>query len=407
MPEAMQAPLSAPRPLSKTATPRLKSFDDTEPAFKHQSDRNLRRMRWLFRLMNNPMLNKRGIAALRMAMKWRLPVEPLVKATLFRQFCGGETAEACAVTVAQLAQGNIKTILDYAVEGERSEAGFEHVTETVLQNIVRARENPAMAFAVFKVTGIARFELLEQVSAKRPLSSAEEMEWEKVKKRVARIASAAEASGVPVMIDAEESWIQDAIDELAMNAMRQHNRQRAVVFNTIQLYRRDRLAFLKASFAEAEAQGFYLGVKLVRGAYMEKERERAAKLGYPSPIHDAKSDTDRDYDAALEFCLAHLDRIAFCAGTHNEQSSLKLANTLDIPAHPNVYFSQLYGMGDHISYTLAANGFNVAKYVPFGAVRDVLPYLMRRAEENSALAGYVSRELRLIEAELVRRRKKL
>ncbi|MFN3426283.1 MAG: proline dehydrogenase family protein [Candidatus Thermochlorobacter sp.] len=407
MPEAMQVPLSAPPLLSKDGVLRLNNFDDTELAFKRLSDRDLLRVRWLFRIMNSPILNKFGIAALRTAMKWHLPVEPLIKATLFRQFCGGETADDCATTVAELARANIKTILDYAVEAECSEAGFERVTQMVLQNIALAKVNPAVPFAVFKVTGIARVELLEKVSAKQALSDAEKIEWEKVKERVARITTAAKEANVPVMIDAEESWIQDAIDELAMSAMRQHNRQRAMVFNTIQLYRRDRLEFLKASFAEAEAKGFHLGVKLVRGAYMEKERKRAAELGYPSPIHDTKRDTDRDYDAALDFCLAHLDRIAICAGTHNEVSSLKLANALDHPAHPQVYFSQLYGMGDHISYTLAANGFNVAKYVPFGAVRDVLPYLMRRAEENSALAGYVSRELRLIEAEVARRRKVL
>lgn len=407
MPEAMQAPPSVLPLLSNDAVLRLSDFDGTELAFKRLSNRDLQRRRWLFRLMNSPRLNKFGIAALRMAIKWHLPVEPLIKATLFRQFCGGETADDCAATVAELAQANIKTILDYAVEGECSEAGFERVTQMVLQNIAYAKVNPAIPFAVFKVTGIARFELLEKVSAKHALSGAEKIEWEKVKERLRRITTAAEAANVPVMMDAEESWIQDAIDELAMSAMRQHNRQRAMVFNTIQLYRRDRLEFLKASFAEAEAKGFYLGVKLVRGAYMEKERERAAQLGYPSPIHDTKSDTDRDYDAALDFCLAHLDRIAVCAGTHNEVSSLKLANALDNPGHPHVYFSQLYGMGDHISYTLAANGFNVTKYVPFGAVRDVLPYLMRRAEENSALSGYVSRELRLIEAEVARRRKML
>ncbi len=405
MPEATAISSSVPPYPTKGQSIRLKNFDETESAFKHHSNRRLRQMWWLFRLMNSPTLNRWGSAALRLAMRWHLPVEPIVKATLFRQFCGGQTLEECQATIARLAQANIKTILDYAVEGESTEEGFEQVTQTVLQNIAQAKANPAIPFAVFKVTGLARFELLEKVSARKVLTSEEEAEWQRVQARVARITTAAEQAAVPVMIDAEESWIQAAIDELAMKAMRQHNRQRAIVFNTIQLYRRDRLAYLKACYAEAEAEGFYLGVKLVRGAYMEKERARAAKLGYPSPIHPTKADTDQDYNAAIEFCLAHLDRIAFCAGTHNEESSLKLANALETPAHPNVYFSQLYGMGDHISYTLAAHGFNVAKYVPYGAVRKVIPYLLRRAEENSALSGYVSREQRLIEAEIARRQK--
>ncbi|MCS7210326.1 MAG: proline dehydrogenase family protein [Chloroherpetonaceae bacterium] len=394
---------------SETAAPaqRIVHFEDTRLAFAHRSDRELWRMRWLFRIMNHPTLNKIGTSTLQLALRLHLPIEPVIKATLFRQFCGGETVEACQSVIQALWQAKIKAILDYAVEGERSEKGFERTANTVVQNIWRASGNPMLPFAVFKVTGLARMALLEKISAQEPLTLEERSEWQRVQDRIERIAAAARTANVPVMIDAEESWIQPAIDELALQAMRQSNRQRAIFFTTLQLYRHDRLAYLKALFEQATAEHFDLGVKLVRGAYMEKERERAARLGYPSPIHSTKADTDRDYDAAIDFCLQHLDRIALCAGTHNEKSTLKLANALPSPDMPTVYFAQLYGMGDHLSYTLAANGFNVAKYVPYGAVREVLPYLIRRAEENSSLKGYVSRELGLIEAEWRRRRKRL
>lgn len=404
MPESPATVSSVAASLPSPSVAPLSGFEDTHVAFAHRSDKELRRLYWLFRVMNQPTLNRVGIAALQGALRLHVPVEPLIKATLFRQFCGGETVEACQPVIEMLWRSNIKTILDYAVEGKQSEQGFEQVTQTVLQNIARAKGQPALPFAVFKVTGVASAALLEKVSAAQPLTDAEAQAWMRVQARVKRIAEAAAIANVPVMIDAEESWIQPAIDELALQAMRQYNRHRAMVYTTLQLYRHDRLAYLKTLFAQAESEGFYLGVKLVRGAYMEKERARAAQQGYPSPIHATKADTDRDYDAALDFCLQHLDRIALCAGTHNEASTLRLANALPKPDIPTVHFSQLYGMGDHLSYTLAANGFNVAKYVPYGAVREVVPYLIRRAEENSSLKGYVSRELWLIQRELQRRK---
>ena len=399
--------------MNETLTPpkslALIDFNDTQIAFASKTDWQLTERYWLFRLMNSPTLTKLGTAVLGWAIRWKLPVKGLIKATIFKQFCGGETVSECLPVIEELAKSNIKSILDYSVEGEESEAGFDSVVEKTIYTIEKSKETPNIPFAVFKMTGIARFELLEKVSAAQTLSADELGEWNKVKSRLHKICAAAHDARLPVMIDAEESWIQAAIDSLADEMMEHYNKHQPLVYNTIQLYRKDRFAFLKSSFAKAEKGDYYLGVKLVRGAYMEKERQRAAALGYPSPIHDTKADTDRDFNLAIDFCLEHIDRIGVCAGTHNEESSLKLARLIqekNLPLnHPHLYFSQLYGMGDHISYNLAKAGFNVAKYLPYGAVKFVLPYLFRRAQENTAVAGYASRELRLLIAERTRRKR--
>ncbi|MBC8043381.1 MAG: proline dehydrogenase family protein [Rhizobacter sp.] len=385
---------------------RVADFDNTEIAFRHHSDFELRKTYWLFRAMNNAWLTSVGTAAVSWAMKAGLPVKGLIKQTLFRHFCGGETIEECEATALHLEAENIQTVLDYSVEGEKTEAGFEQAVKEVAATISKAKSNRHFPFAVFKITCLAGFELLAKVSAGETLSQADQEAFERARRRVAFLCGLAADGGLPVMIDAEESWIQPAIDRIATEMMQKHNREKCLVLNTFQMYRHDRLAFLKASLETAKREGFYLGVKLVRGAYMEKERKRAADFGYASPIHAIKADTDRDYDSALNFCVLHRDHISLCAGTHNEASSSKLASLLqspvDVPALPT-YFSQLYGMGDHISYNLAAAGFKVAKYVPFGPIKFVLPYLIRRAEENTSIAGHVSRELRLIESEMKRR----
>jgi proline dehydrogenase len=384
-------------------------FNNTQIAFASKSNWQLFERYWLFRLMNNPTLTKIGTTVLGWAIRWKLPVKSLIKATIFKQFCGGETIEECLPVMEELAKSNIKSILDYSVEGEETEEVFDSVVEKVIYTIEKSKQTPHIPFAVFKMTGIARFGLLEKVSAAQTLSPDEVAEWNRVKSRLHKICKAAQDADLPVMIDAEESWIQAAIDSLADEMMEHYNKRKPLIYNTIQLYRKDRLAFLKSSFAKSEKGGYYLGVKLVRGAYMEKERARAARMSYPSPIHDTKADTDRDFNLALDFCLEHLERIGICAGTHNEESSLKLARLIQEKhlrlSHPHIYFSQLYGMGDHISYNLAKVGFNVAKYVPYGAVKYVLPYLFRRAQENTAVAGYASRELRLLIAERERRKR--
>ncbi|MGQ9805760.1 MAG: proline dehydrogenase family protein [Chlorobiales bacterium] len=385
-------------------------FNDTEIAFSSKTNRQLLERYWIFRAMNNPTLTALGTAILGWAIRWKLPVKGLIKATIFKQFCGGETVEECLPVMTELERFNIKSILDYSVEGEESEAEFDSVVEKTLYTIEKSKQTSAIPFAVFKMTGIARFGLLEKISAAQTLSTDEVSEWSKVKARLHKICKAAKDADLPVMIDAEESWIQAAIDSLADEMMEHYNRQKPIVYNTIQLYRKDRLAFLKSSFAKAIKGGYFLGVKLVRGAYMEKERARALELNYPSPIQETKADTDRDFNLALDFCLEHIERIGVCAGTHNEESNQKLAQLILEKHlslnHPHLYFSQLYGMGDHISYNLSRAGFNVAKYLPYGAVQHVLPYLFRRAQENTAVAGYASRELRLLIKERNRRKGK-
>jgi len=342
------------------------------------------------------------------ALSLGLPVEGLIKSTIFEQFCGGETIDECDPVVERLGRAGIGAILDYAIEGRATEQDFDNTKNEIIRTIERAKDDPNIPFAVFKVTGIAPLGTLEKISNKKKLDAKGQAKCERIHTRVNEICEFAHSVGQPVFIDAEESWIQDAIDHLATDMMEKYNRQRAIVYNTLQMYRTDRLQFLKDSRRQAHSDGYILAVKLVRGAYMEKERERAAEQGYESPIHLDKKGTDRDYNAALEYCIDHLDDVAVVAGTHNERSTQLLAQMMNQRGlrhdHPQIFFSQLYGMGDNLSYVLANSHYNVSKYVPYGPVADAVPYLIRRAEENSSAAGQVSRELDLITTELERRK---
>jgi proline dehydrogenase len=382
------------------------SFDNTENAFKSKTNPELRRSYWLFKLIGNPYLVKLGAGLGPLALK--IGFKHLIRSTIFKQFVGGETIHDCSAAIMQLAKYHIGTILDYSVEGKESEKDFDHCLEETLQTIFKARDDRNIPFCVFKVTGLARFALLEKVSSRVALSAAETQEWETVKARVAKICRLAFENGQPVFIDAEESWIQQAIDDLANENMAVCNKTAPVVYNTFQLYRTDRLAYLAVSIAHAKANGYFLGAKLVRGAYMEKERERAAKMNYPSPIQPDKAATDNDYDRSVKMCIDNIQVVGLCAGTHNESSSLYLVNLMNeksiLPSDKRVYFSQLYGMSDHISFNLSINGYNVAKYVPYGPVAEVLPYLIRRARENTSVKGQTGRELNLIMKEKKRRR---
>ncbi|KAA8476263.1 L-proline dehydrogenase [Arcticibacter tournemirensis] len=386
----------------------LPDFNDTEIAFKGKTKEDLNRAYWLFKIISSNFLTKVGPYLTNSAIKFGLPVIPLIKKTIFAQFCGGETIEECNATIAQLDSGKVGTILDYSVEGEQQEKSFIHTTEEIMAIIRKAKTDPRIPLTVFKPTGVARFELLKKVSAKASLSTAEQAEYFKVKARINQICRLAYELDVPVMIDAEESWIQNAIDDIATEMMRTYNRERAIVYNTYQLYRNDKLASLQADIYLAETDGFILGAKLVRGAYMEKERERAQRMGYPSPIHASKEATDTDYNEAIKRCMKHIEHTAFVAGTHNEQSCRLLAELINeyrLPHnHPHICFSQLLGMSDNLSFNLGSAGYNVTKYVPYGPVKSVLPYLFRRAEENTAIAGQTGRELKLIAAEKERRR---
>ncbi len=381
------------------------SFDNTENAFKAKTNSDLKQSYWLFKLVGNPMLVKMGAKLAPLGLN--LGFKGLIKNTIFKQFVGGETIHECDKTIAELGKFNIGTILDYSVEGKESESDFEACKKETIETIHKAKGNALIPFCVFKVTGLARFDLLVKVSANETLTTAEQQEYDRVKQRVAAICQEASKANQPLFIDAEESWIQPAIDALADENMALFNKQSVIVYNTFQLYRKDRLAFLRETIASAKSKDYLVGAKLVRGAYMEKERERASAKHYPSPIQETKSDSDKDYNLALEECVKHINMMGLCAGTHNEESSMYLVKLMqDHQISMNdkrIYFSQLYGMSDHISYNLSIAGYNVCKYVPYGPVKEVLPYLIRRAQENTSVKGQTGRELNLIIKEKNRR----
>jgi proline dehydrogenase len=383
------------------------SFSNTEIAFKSKSKQQLRKAYYLFKVMGNPFLSKYGGLISSLALKVHLPIKSLIKNTVFEQFCGGETLIECERIINALASSNIKTILDYSVEGKQSEKDFNVTTKQIIASINFAKTNTDIPFAVFKITGVARFKLLEKINCSSNLTEEEKKEYARVKHRINKICKSAHQNNIPVMIDAEESWIQDVIDELVEEMMRLYNKQKALIYNTIQLYRHDRLDYLKSLHENSKENGYYIGVKLVRGAYIEKENERALRNNYSSPIQASKKASDVDYDLALEYCCENIHGISICAGTHNETSSkylMDLMKTYKIRKNdPKIYFSQLLGMSDHISYNLAASGYNCVKYVPYGPVKEVLPYLVRRAEENTSIAGQTGRELKLIIQEMKRR----
>jgi proline dehydrogenase len=384
------------------------SFDNTQVAFAAKDTAELQKMAWLFRIMSNSTIVDIGSHITQLALQIGLPVQAILKTTIYEHFCGGETLEETEPLVASLAEQGVNTILDYGVEAKESQEEFDANLAEQLRAIAFADAHGTVPFVTSKITGYAPFSLLEKLSTEAPRSPAEEQELEALRRRMHRICEAAAARDVCLYVDAEESWIQPAIDDIVTKLMAAYNREKPTVFNTVQLYRHDRLAHLKAAHAQARAEGYLYGVKLVRGAYMEKERERAAERGYPSPIHATKAAVDADFDAALLYCLDHIDDIVFCAATHNEDSCqllVRAAQDRGIPLdHPHLSFAQLYGMGDHISFNLARAGASAAKYLPYGPVRDVVPYLIRRAQENRSVAGQVGRELRLILDEQQRRK---
>ena len=387
------------------------SFDNTEVAFSSKSNRDLKRAYWLFRIIASPAIVKFGKRATNLALNLRLPISAPIKATIFRQFCGGETIAECDRTIADLGKFGIGTILDYSVEGKTSDEDFDQTVDIIIQTIHRAARDPHIPFAVFKVTGIGRHDLIEKAStAGYTPTSEEKAEIDVIVSRIDLICKAAYEAGTSVFIDAEESWIQDAIDQWTFDMMLKYNKEKCIVFNTLQMYRHDRLAFLTDCLALAKEHHAKYGIKLVRGAYMEKERARAIEKGYPSPIQTTKADTDKDYNEGLKIILENRSIFSLCAGTHNEDSSILLMNFMQEanidPQSEQFYFAQLLGMSDHISYNVAHANYHVAKYVPFGPVKEVLPYLLRRADENTSVAGQTGRELSLIMKELDRRAKK-
>ena len=383
------------------------SFEDTAIAFQHKSNQELLLAYLIFGLIKNPYLVKFLSQVAKLTLSMGLPVKPIIKATVFKQFCGGEKDGEYAGVVRKLGRSGIGAILDYSVEGTEDETGFEATRRELLKIIEKSKTNPDIPCTCIKMTGIGPFELFKKVTANEALTIEAQREWDKVKNRLETICEASFKADKPIYIDAEESWIQKAIDDLAEEMMSRYNQRKAIVYTTLQLYRWDRNDYFLELIQRARSEGYKLGLKIVRGAYIEKERERAKRYGYRSPINATKEETDREYDKAVEIFIDNIDAVEICVGTHNEVSCRLLIALMAEKElsndHPHIYFSQLYGMSDNISFNLANSGYNVSKYLPYGPVESTLPYLARRAEENTAIAGQMSKELETIVKERRRR----
>ncbi len=382
-------------------------FEDTETAFALKTDSELERAYFLFKMIANEPLVRIGTAVTNFAIKAHLPVEGLIRATVFDHFCGGVSEDDCMPVVDKMWENGVYSVLDYSVEGKESEDPLDNALAKTLELLDFVKEKKAMPFAVFKPTGYGRFDLYQKISEGTDLTSAEQAEWGRVVARFEATCKKAHDLDVSLLIDAEESWMQDAADELVEEMMKKYNQEKAIVFNTLQMYRWDRMDYLKALHERAVSEGFKIGIKVVRGAYLEKENLRAEEMGYPTPMCKSKKATDENFDACVAYMLDNLDNMSIFSGTHNEDSCYKLMELMDERGiardDHRIGFGQLYGMSDHISFNLAKLGYNVAKYVPFGPVKDVMPYLIRRAEENTSVAGQTNRELELIKKERKRR----
>ena len=383
-------------------------FNNLKTAFEDKSDRDLKRAYLLFKTISNPLISKTITKLVKIAIWLRLPVESIVKATVYKHFCGGITIEDSTKTIKKLWKSKIGSILDFSAEGKESELDFNNVMQETIESLEKAQKTDSIPFSVFKPTGLARFDLLEKLSNNKKLTKEEEKEKTDFEAKIENICQTASKNRIPVFVDAEESWIQNAIDNIILKMMQKYNTKHTWIYNTIQLYRKDRILYLQKIISKAKENNFFIGLKLVRGAYHEKEIKRAENMNYPCPVHKRKQQTDNDYNKALKICIENLDIVSICAGTHNEESSTLLINLLTEYKISNndkrVYFSQLLGMSDNISYNTAKKGYNVAKYVPYGPVRDVIPYLIRRANENTSISGQMGRELSNIIAEQKRRK---
>ncbi|MDF4203175.1 proline dehydrogenase family protein [Maribacter sp. SA7] len=383
-------------------------FENTATAFALKTDSELERAYFLFKMISNEPLVKMGSVITNFAFKAHLPVESLIRATVFDHFCGGVNERDCLPVVDRMWEKGVCSVLDYSVEGKEEEDPFDAATEIILTILDFVKEKEAIPYAVFKPTGFGRFALYQKISEKKALTKAEEAEWRRVINRFDKVCKKAHDLEVSLLIDGEESWMQDAADNLAEDMMRKYNKKKRIVFNTLQTYRWDRLPYLKSLHERAVKDGFLVGMKVVRGAYMEKENDRAKEKGYTSPICKTKQETDDNFNATVAYMIDHLDTLSIFSGTHNEESCYRLMQLMEdrgiAKNNTHIWFGQLYGMSDHISYNLAANGYNVAKYLPFGPVRDVMPYLIRRADENTSVAGQTSRELSLLKKERKRRK---
>lgn len=386
------------------------NINDLSVAFSSKSDFDLKRANLLFRILSNPVINKVGATLTQKALDYKLPIEPLILSTIYQQFVGGTSPEKCVSSIEQLNKYNIQTVLDYSVESKKTNEGFDSTVDEISHLIDFSKNHSGLTFTVVKMTGIADFELLVKLSQELGLNSSEQKEWDQCINRLDILCKKAIDNNLNFFIDAEESWIQAAIDQQATNMMQKYNKGQARVFTTFQMYRNDRITYLKECIEHAKQNNYIFGVKLVRGAYLEQENERAKKLKYPSPMNASKDLTDQCYDNAVEICLQNLNIVSFCLASHNESSTLKLAQHMkekNLPCdHPHISFAQLYGMSDHISYNLAKENYTTLKYIPYGPVSDVIPYLMRRAEENVSMTGQMGRELQYLQEEIKRRKTK-
>jgi len=390
----------------------LKELDlsNSEIAFAGKSDKELQKAAWLFALMNKPWLVNVGSKVGLWAIKANVPtVEPIVKATIFEQFCGGTSLANCQANINKLYEQEVQVVLDYGAEAKTEAVDLDNTMLELIESLKFAATNESVPIVTLKVSGLARFDLLEKIQAREePLTTAETEEFDAALQRLKLIGDVAHKHKVALFIDAEESWIQDTIDGIVTKMMQEYNKEQVIIYNTLQMYRHDRLAYLKAAYKEAQKNKYLLGLKIVRGAYMQKERERAEELGYASPIQVDKAATDADYNKAIRFCVKHYEHIASCNASHNEESNLlqtQLMEKMEIPRdHPHLNFCQLYGMSELLTFNLAAVGYNAAKYMPYGAIKDVVPYLIRRAQENTSVTGDMSRELSMITKEIERRK---
>ncbi|SFG46563.1 proline dehydrogenase family protein [Pontibacter chinhatensis] len=394
-----------------TASPKLAgTFDpnNLQVTFCNKTDKEIKLAYWLFGMMGKPALVAAGGAAAQLALKLKLPVKGLIRNTIYKHFCGGETVQEAQQVVQKLAAARIQTVLDYAAEAQSTEAGFDMVRDEVLQNIIIGRETKSFSLISVKLTGIGSSNIFRKLHLRQELTPEEQADFARTQQRLDDICQAATEANITVYLDAEESWLQNPMDELAEEMMRRYNTKRAVVFNTLQMYRTDRIDYLKSCLRRFEGEPVIVGIKIVRGAYLEKEQLRAKQQGYPCPVFTRKSDTDKSFNQAIDICLEHLHRVEFCAATHNEQSTSYLTSRIQEdsirPYRHRIHFSQLYGMSDNLTYNLAAAGYNASKYLPYGEVATALPYLIRRAEENTSIAGQMGRELSLLQQEIKRRK---
>ena len=385
-------------------------FNDTKTAFELKSDSELNWAYWLFKMIGNNTLINVGTALTNFSLKLHLPVEGMIRSTVFNQFCGGISEQDCLPVIKKMHEKGVGSVLDYSVEGKDDEASLEATFKKTMETIDfgNKHRNDGIPIVVFKPTGFGRFAVFQKVTEGKELTEGEKKEWERIKERFDAACKKAYEYNIPILVDAEESWMQTAADDLVEEMMLKYNKEEPIVYNTLQMYRHDRLPYLKELYERAVDKGFYIGVKIVRGAYMEKENERAAELGYPTPICPSKQATDDNYNAVVRYIIDHIDRIALFAGTHNEESAALVMDLMHKkglqPNDKRVWIAQLYGMSDHISFNASKEGYNVAKYLPFGPVREVMPYLIRRAEENTSVAGQTGRELTLLKAEKKRRK---